>query len=116
MAVELPSDKISIKGAEATPPAYTSEQSTGNNLLTTLVSLVCGALCKDTPLAEIIPAPTEVPQATASYNNGMCRVLCWENETKKYCFVLCVLYCSVAWFLYSFYCMINQIVHVVFLS
>lgn len=94
MAVELPSDKIGIKGVDATPPAYTSEQSSGNNLLTTLVSLVCGTFCKDTPLAEIIPSPTEVPQATASYNNGMCRVLGKRNEKILLCLVrLLVLQC-----------------------
>lgn len=77
MAVELPSDKVSIKGVDASPPAHTSEQNSGNNnILTTLLELVCGVFCKDTPLAEVITASTEIPQATASYN-GM-----WDQEKR----------------------------------
>lgn len=70
ITVEMPSGKVSIKGVDAAPPppANTSEQSTRNQVLTTLVELVCGVFCKDTPLTELIPAPTEVSQATATFN------------------------------------------------
>lgn len=72
VAVELPSGKVSVKEVDAAPPpANTTLENSGDNLLTTLLGLICGAFCKDTPLSEIIPAPTEATQATASYCHGM---------------------------------------------
>lgn len=68
MAVELPSGKLAVKEVDAAPSGNTTTltPNPGENLLTTLVGLVCGVFCKDTPLAEIIPDPTEVTQTTIS--------------------------------------------------
>lgn len=49
---------------EANIPQQTN---TDNNLITTLISLICGALCKDTPLAEFIPAPAANTPLSASF-------------------------------------------------
>lgn len=65
VAIELPSGKVNVKEVDAAPAGNTTIPNSGDNLLTTLLGLVCGAFCKDTPLAEIIPGPTEVTQTTA---------------------------------------------------
>lgn len=67
MVIELPSGKVNVKGVDAAPPENITQTQTGdNNLLTTLLGLICGTFCKDTPLAEIIPAPAETSLTSAS--------------------------------------------------
>lgn len=58
--------KTNVSAVSATP---TDNQQTtiDNNLLTTLLSLICGALCKDTPLAEFIPGPSANTPLSASF-------------------------------------------------
>lgn len=60
ITVEVTVNKANVNGLDASPP--TDNQNTGDNLLTTILGLICGALCKNTPLADIIPAPTDAPQ------------------------------------------------------
>lgn len=107
VAIELTLEKVNIKGVESTPPTNTGEQTSGENLLTTLVHLVRGVFCTDTPLTEIIPPPTEVSQSTAS-RNGMSesRSEIFKVENR---FVLCSFCCMfnnnvltcIEWFFYS---------------
>lgn len=61
VAVELPIKQTNVSGVDA-PPGGGGENS---NLLTSLLGLICGTLCKDTPLAEIVPQPTDASQTMA---------------------------------------------------
>lgn len=72
----MPSDKINVTGVDATPNTSEHQNPRDNNLLRTLINLVCGVLAKDTPLSEIIQSPTEVSEVAAS-RNGM-------SEEQKY--------------------------------
>lgn len=65
MAVEMPINKASANGLDAAPPTET--QTPGDNLITTILGLLCGALCKDTPLADIIPPPAEASHTMSSF-------------------------------------------------
>ncbi|XP_044263644.1 calpain-A-like isoform X2 [Tribolium madens] len=40
-------------------PEINHPNSDQNNVFTTILSLLCGALCKDTPFAEVLPTPTQ---------------------------------------------------------
>lgn len=60
ITVEITLNKTNVNGLDAAPPS--DNQNPGDNLLTTILGLICGALCKNTPLTDIIPAPTDAPQ------------------------------------------------------
>lgn len=64
ITVDMTVDKVNVNGLDAAPSH--DDQNTENTLLTSLLGFICGTLCKNTPLADIIPAPTDAPQYTMS--------------------------------------------------
>lgn len=74
VALELPANQANISGVQSTPGVGGQEpQQTGgeNSLLMQIVGLICGTVCKDTPLADFIPPPTEASQTMNHYNGTL---------------------------------------------
>ena len=57
-AVEQPAVAMNMDGVGAAPEAN-QPNSSQTNLLTALLALLCGTFCKDTPLADVVSAPTQ---------------------------------------------------------
>ncbi|KAJ8920010.1 hypothetical protein NQ315_006541 [Exocentrus adspersus] len=67
----VPVHKTTVKGVDAAPQGapqqQTQIQSGDGGFITALLGLICGALCKDNPLMEIIPPPTQTTALNARF-------------------------------------------------
>ncbi|XP_017779020.1 PREDICTED: calpain-A-like isoform X2 [Nicrophorus vespilloides] len=81
LAIALSNDcsEISRNRVEDVSAAPGQTETQGeSNLLTLLLNLVCGAICKDTPLADFIPKVDETPLLSSQpkgFSNDVCRSL-----------------------------------------
>lgn len=61
------------KGVNATPNTQPPQTQTDNNFFASLLSLICGTLCKDSPLAEVIPVPVHAAPSKTTLSGRLAR-------------------------------------------
>lgn len=71
VALELPIDQTKVIGVETSPVAQTEGGENNNRLLMQLLDLLCGNLCKNTPLADLVPSPTDVPEVNSYHGRSL---------------------------------------------